>query len=159
MPSFSEIVGTIVTFIVVTTASGHGDWAWKAIAEFRRVAIFNSHQDWGCPSIFDKDACHRYASTKKTTNPTLNPVETSQSLGAHLAVGTNGAWTLFQLSLATTAYRCRNQLRRINSFCQESVLSDYGQIRHELKLTATIVHIGPNDELSRPWMFFDRNLG
>ena len=59
MPSFSETVGVIVTFIVLATASGHGDWVWRGIGEMRRVAITQSRQDWGCPSIFDAHACKR----------------------------------------------------------------------------------------------------
>lgn len=64
MPSFSEIVGTIVTFIVLSTASGHGDWVWKAIAEVRRVAITQAHEDWGCPSLFNKGACSSYDASR-----------------------------------------------------------------------------------------------
>lgn len=39
MPSFSEAIRVVVTFIILSTASGHGDWVLKAIAEARRVAI------------------------------------------------------------------------------------------------------------------------
>ena len=61
MPSFSEAVGVIVTFIVLSVASGRGDLVWKTIGELRRVAITNAHQDWGCPSIFaGKSACTTY---------------------------------------------------------------------------------------------------
>ena len=64
MPSFLEAMGVIVTFIVLSTASGHGDVVWKAIAEVRRVAITNARQDFGCPSIFTKDACKSYDSSR-----------------------------------------------------------------------------------------------
>jgi hypothetical protein len=65
MPSFSEAMGVIVTFIVLTTASGHGDVVWKAIAEVRRVAIMNARQDFGCPSIFaGRKACTSYDSLR-----------------------------------------------------------------------------------------------
>jgi hypothetical protein len=60
MPSFSETIGVIATFIVLSTAAGHGDVVWKTIAEIRRVAITNSRQDFGCPSIFNKGACKSY---------------------------------------------------------------------------------------------------
>ncbi len=60
MPSFSEGVGVITTAIVLATASGHGDWIWKGIAEVRRVTISNARQDFGCPSIFNKSACRTY---------------------------------------------------------------------------------------------------
>ena len=39
MPSFSEVLGVIVIFIVLSIASGHGDGVWKTMAEVRRVAI------------------------------------------------------------------------------------------------------------------------
>lgn len=65
MPSFSEAMGVIVTFIVLSTATGHGDVVWKAIAEVRRVAITNARQDFGCPSIFaGKSACTTYNSVR-----------------------------------------------------------------------------------------------
>jgi len=60
MPSFSGVMGVITTFIVLSTASGHGDVVWKAIAEIRRVAITKSRQNFGCPSIFSKGACKSY---------------------------------------------------------------------------------------------------
>ena len=52
MPSFSEVLGVIVIFIVLSIASGHGDGVWKTMAEVRRVAISNARQDWGCPLLF-----------------------------------------------------------------------------------------------------------
>ena len=61
MPSFSEIMGVIVTWIVLATASGHGDMVWKVIGEVRSVAISNARQDWGCPSAFaGRAACTSY---------------------------------------------------------------------------------------------------
>ena len=60
MPSFSEIMGVIVTFIVLSTASGNGDVVWKVIGEVRRAAISSAQQDFGCPSIFRKGACTSY---------------------------------------------------------------------------------------------------
>jgi len=60
IPSLSEIVGIIVTFVVLSVASGHGDLVSKGLAELRRVAITNSRQDWGCPSLFGSGACKGY---------------------------------------------------------------------------------------------------
>ncbi len=65
MLSFSEAIGVIVTFIVLSTVSGHGDVVWKAIAGIRRVAITNARQDWGCPSLFaGRSACTSYDSAR-----------------------------------------------------------------------------------------------
>ncbi|MBI3558476.1 MAG: hypothetical protein HY074_19575 [Deltaproteobacteria bacterium] len=61
MPSFNEIIGVIATFIVLSTASGHGNVVWEAISKLCRVAITNTRQDWGCPSVFaGRGACASY---------------------------------------------------------------------------------------------------
>ena len=60
MPSFNDLMGVIVTFIVLSVTTGHGDLVWKTINEVRRIAILNAHQDWGCPSAFNKSACTSY---------------------------------------------------------------------------------------------------
>lgn len=54
MPSFSEIIGVIVTSIVLSVASGHGDWVWKGIASVHHDATLNAKKSWGNPSIFTK---------------------------------------------------------------------------------------------------------
>ena len=38
-PSFNEIIAVLVTAIVLTTASGHGDLVWKGIAQLRQVSM------------------------------------------------------------------------------------------------------------------------
>ena len=35
MPSFKDITGVIVTFIILSVASAHGEWVWKGITEVR----------------------------------------------------------------------------------------------------------------------------
>lgn len=60
MPSFSEIVGVIVTFVVLSVAAGRGEVVWKTIGDLRRVALTNARQDWGCPSLTGKSACVNY---------------------------------------------------------------------------------------------------
>jgi len=59
MPSFNEIVGTIVTAVLFAVASGHGDLVWKGAAELRHIALVNARADWGCPSL-TKGACTSY---------------------------------------------------------------------------------------------------
>ncbi len=61
MPSFSEIVGVIVTFVVLATASGHGEWVWRGIAYTRYTAMKQVRSDWDCPSISNWNACREYA--------------------------------------------------------------------------------------------------
>jgi hypothetical protein len=61
MPSFSEVIGVIVTFIVLSAASGRSEIFLQKLGELRRVSIRHAHQDWGCPSIFaGKSACTSY---------------------------------------------------------------------------------------------------
>jgi len=60
MPSFSEIVGVIVTVVVLSTASGHGEWVWKGIAYVRYTAMKQARSDWGCPSLTGRGACSGY---------------------------------------------------------------------------------------------------
>jgi hypothetical protein len=61
MPSFSEIVGVIVTAVVLTVASGRGELVLRTLGELRRVSMTQAHQGWGCPSIFaGKGACTSY---------------------------------------------------------------------------------------------------
>lgn len=64
MPSFSEIVGIVITFIVLSVTSGHGDYVWKTITEVRKIATKDIKSDWGCPSIFNDAACRNYDSQR-----------------------------------------------------------------------------------------------
>ncbi|MEO7163042.1 MAG: hypothetical protein ABI041_08985 [Bdellovibrionia bacterium] len=60
MPSFNEIVGVIVSFVVLSTASGHGDWVWKGIIYTQHAAMKQARSNWGCPSIKFRSACSEY---------------------------------------------------------------------------------------------------
>ncbi len=60
MPSLSGIVGVVVTFIVLSVASGRGEVVWKAITELRRVALANTGRSWGCPNMSDQSVCTSY---------------------------------------------------------------------------------------------------
>jgi hypothetical protein len=59
MPSFKEIAGLVTTFVILSVASGHGEWVWKGIAFMRYRAVQENAKNWGCPSIFNKNACAR----------------------------------------------------------------------------------------------------
>ena len=74
MPSFDEFVAVIVAFIVLATASGHGDWVWKGVAEIREIALTNAKQDWGCPSLSGPEALRELSAGKISL--TLAGVET-----------------------------------------------------------------------------------
>lgn len=57
MPSLKEITGVITMFVVIAFASGHREWVWKPLIAFRAHVLKDIQKPWGCPSIFDKDAC------------------------------------------------------------------------------------------------------
>jgi hypothetical protein len=59
MPSLKEIAGLVTTFVILSVASGHGEWVWKGIAYMRYHAVQEANRPWGCPSIFNKNACSR----------------------------------------------------------------------------------------------------
>jgi hypothetical protein len=60
IPSLNELVAVIVTAVVLTFASGHGDQIWKVLGELRRTALVSARQDWGCPSLTGRSACTSY---------------------------------------------------------------------------------------------------
>jgi hypothetical protein len=62
MPSFNEIVGMIVTFVVLSTAFGHGDGhgVWRGIAIAQHAAMKQARSDWGFPSVARRGACSGY---------------------------------------------------------------------------------------------------
>ena len=59
MPSLKEIAGVVTAFVILSVASGHGEWVLKGIAYMRFHAIKEANRGWGCPSIFGKHACSR----------------------------------------------------------------------------------------------------
>ncbi|MCC7442689.1 MAG: hypothetical protein IT285_13725 [Bdellovibrionales bacterium] len=60
IPSLGQLVGLIVSAIVVLNASGKGHLVWSAIYEMRQKAKTNIEKPWGCPSIFNRRACGEY---------------------------------------------------------------------------------------------------
>jgi hypothetical protein len=57
MPSFKELAGIITTIVVLSVASGHGEWVWKGITTMRHHAVREVNHGWGCPSIFKRNVC------------------------------------------------------------------------------------------------------
>ena len=60
MPSLEKITGVIVTFIILSVSTGNGEWVWKSIAYMRYHAISEARKPWGCPSMFNKNACYEW---------------------------------------------------------------------------------------------------
>lgn len=64
IPGLDRLVGMIVTFIVLSMASGHGELVWKGLAYVRHHAFNSARQSWECPSIFNKNACSEVADSQ-----------------------------------------------------------------------------------------------
>ncbi len=60
--AIKDIVILVATAVVVAHASGKLEWVWKQIAIIRRAATVKANENWGCPSIFNKSACHKFDS-------------------------------------------------------------------------------------------------
>lgn len=60
MPTFSDLVGVIVTAVIFLMVAGQSDLISKAILEVRRIAIEQARTDWGCPSVANRNACKVY---------------------------------------------------------------------------------------------------
>lgn len=60
--ALKDIIAIIAAVVVLAYSTGQRDWLWKQITAIRLVALAETRDDWGCPSIFDKTAC-------KSVNP------------------------------------------------------------------------------------------
>ncbi|MEW6058437.1 MAG: hypothetical protein AB1540_17690 [Bdellovibrionota bacterium] len=45
------------SFWFIAHVSGHPEWIWKGIAYVQYHALKEAQKPWGCPSIFNKNAC------------------------------------------------------------------------------------------------------
>jgi hypothetical protein len=63
MPSISSLEGlasAFVAFAIACALFGRPDIPQKAVADIRVKALKGTTYRWGCPSAFNKDACHSY---------------------------------------------------------------------------------------------------
>ena len=75
MPSFKDLTILIATCVTILYSTGHRDLVWKGIAYLRVNAIKEVRKPWGCPSIFDKNACthrHDYGADLRKKYPTVH---------------------------------------------------------------------------------------
>jgi hypothetical protein len=64
MPSFTEVMGVIVIYILLSLTFGHGEGFQSSLVELRKFALTRARQDWGCPSLTGKAACTSYDSNR-----------------------------------------------------------------------------------------------
>lgn len=60
MPSIKELAGLIAILYVTTMVTGNGEKFWLAVKTLRHHFLVENKKDWGCPSIFHKNACSSY---------------------------------------------------------------------------------------------------
>lgn len=56
----TALAGTFLSFYLVCAAVGRADIPWKIIVEMRGKALAEANSNWGCPSVFNKNACREY---------------------------------------------------------------------------------------------------
>jgi hypothetical protein len=60
LSAIKDLIAAISITVAFAFSIGNQDWIWRQIASVRYEALVSSKADWGCPSIFRKDAC-RYS--------------------------------------------------------------------------------------------------
>jgi len=60
MPSLQGVVEAFIAFFLMCCCIGRPDIPMRLVTELRTKAIKGTHASWGCPSVFNRDACHTY---------------------------------------------------------------------------------------------------
>lgn len=58
--TLTALAGGFLSFYLGCVAIGRADIPWKMIGELRVKALAGANSNWGCPSVFNKGACHEY---------------------------------------------------------------------------------------------------
>lgn len=58
--ALTTLAGTFISLYLGCVAIGRADIPWKMIAELRGKALTGANANWGCPSVFNKNACGTY---------------------------------------------------------------------------------------------------
>lgn len=62
--ALQTLAGVYMTFHLACAAIGRPDIPLKLIAHIHTNAISGTKTSWGCPSVFHKDACLSYESSR-----------------------------------------------------------------------------------------------
>lgn len=62
--ALTALAGAFLSFYLGCVMVGRADIPWKMIAEFRGKALAGANSNWGCPSVFHKNACREYGPTQ-----------------------------------------------------------------------------------------------
>ncbi len=66
--AIKDIMILIVSVVVVAHATGRREWLWKQVTTIRQEVLIKANDDWGCPSIFNKNSCYTLNSHCKGSN-------------------------------------------------------------------------------------------
>ncbi|MCC7406279.1 MAG: hypothetical protein IT288_17935 [Bdellovibrionales bacterium] len=64
LAAIKDLIAAICAITLLAYSTGRQEWLWKQITTLRREALIKSQEDWGCPSIFSKNAHLRLASDR-----------------------------------------------------------------------------------------------
>lgn len=58
--SVETLVKAFLGFYIACAIAGRADLPYKIIADLRGKALAGTKSSWGCPSVFNKNACKEY---------------------------------------------------------------------------------------------------
>lgn len=58
--ALETLAGTFIALYLACAAVGRPDIPFRIVTELRSKALAGTTASWGCPSVFNKDACHTY---------------------------------------------------------------------------------------------------
>lgn len=58
--ALTTLAGAFPSFYLGCVAVGRADIPWNMIGEMRSKALAEKNSAWGCPSVFNKNACDTY---------------------------------------------------------------------------------------------------
>ena len=58
--SLNALIGAFIAFYIGCMAAGRPDIPMRVVTELRVKALHGTKANWGCPSVFNKEACHSY---------------------------------------------------------------------------------------------------
>jgi hypothetical protein len=65
MESFKDLAAAVTIWVMFAFVTGHRQWVYDGIVFIRKHAVQESQKPRGCPSIFDRHACSRWAGGKR----------------------------------------------------------------------------------------------
>lgn len=58
LAALKDMITILAAIVLLAHSVGHREWLWKQLTTIRQIALAEAREDWGCPNIFNNDACH-----------------------------------------------------------------------------------------------------